>query len=166
MCNAVCFCFLCALRNLMNWIVEEKACMVSSSYIEVMRRRSYIQSIRPRSSSIPRGRWHKEQRAKSPPACGSMFPRSRSWYLWPPQKGQGLPSSSRRMAPIFPICLFIGRSSRKRDPSSTLLSVILGHGRFFENTVEVGEDELKRGDRVKSSTGMINLWLYFKCLWR
>jgi len=113
MCNAVRFCFLCALRNFIYWIGEERMSIVSSNCVEVMRKFSYIQSIRPRSSSSPRGRWHLEQRAKIPPACGCMFPRSTSWYLWLPQKGQALPSSSRRMAAIFPICLCIGHSFKK-----------------------------------------------------
>jgi len=108
--------------------------------VEVMKMCHYIQSIRPRSLSSPRGRWHWEQRAKSPSTCACTFPRSTSWYLWPPQNGQALPSSSRRMAPIFPICLCIGLSFKKWCLSARYWlwsKLILRHGRIFENTVEV-----------------------------
>jgi len=72
------FLFFVRSAQLYVLIGEERMFIVSSICVEVMRKFSYIQSIRPRSSSSPRGRWHLEQRAKRPPACGCMFPRSTS----------------------------------------------------------------------------------------
>ena len=47
------FLFFVRTAQLYDWIGEERMSIVSSICVEVMRKFSYIQSIRPRSSSSP-----------------------------------------------------------------------------------------------------------------
>lgn len=67
----------------------------------------HIQRTLPKSLLSPLGCWHWVQRAKSIASSGVRDERRTIWYVWPPQDVQAFPWTSRRMAPILPICFCI-----------------------------------------------------------